>query len=109
MSAFIQNDVDKFEITGMDIENSHVIFMKKIPPITYEQTNNVWCIGFAEPGIDIFGEGATKEEACRNFWDYVYDLLPSLEKDIERLTAPLKKQLDFLHEYFCFYESGRKQ
>lgn len=104
--------LDLSQVSSMSgiVEDSfyEVISIKKIPEIEIEKLEeNLFCIGFKQKDINLFAEGTSREEALRNFWDYLYDLFPLLER--EKNIGPLpKKQLAFLREFMEHKVTGHE-
>lgn len=78
------------------------IRLRKMPKLIHKKYEDGWSVSFAEEKIDVYVYGKTVQEAYKNFWDYIYDLIESIEKDREILSKHLARQRKLLQKYFEF-------
>lgn len=82
--------------------NWTITIRDKLPNIKIEDIGGELFVVSFEEDVRIMNQGATREEALRNFWDYVYDLIPLLERKEATLSPACQEQLEFLRKYFEF-------
>lgn len=79
-----------------------IIALKKNPKIKKEQTKGKWLASVDRWDVDIVSKGKTEKEAQNNLWNKMYELIPVLESNVEKLEYPARKQLEFLREHFQY-------